>query len=237
MLLLAKVPAREASIKLSPPAIRPQDIGKDTAAHVSGTNSLTRQALRTSLKNEIIMMDEKTITFFRFIDLRVYDKALDYGKWAMTQLQQPRNEGERYLFNSFYKSACDIALNIAEGSSRSSLQFEHYLRTSKSAIRECLTYTEMCYKLGGLGDIEREQSHELLMELMRMIGALIVSLGRPRRRYDDRDDRGDHANGNEANGDRNNRGDRAAADDREDNNAEGGDSADDGYCGNGELSY
>jgi four helix bundle protein len=179
-------------------------------------------------------MDEKTIAFFRFIDLRVYDKALDYSKWVVTQVQQPRNDGERYLFNSFFKSANDIALNIAEGSSRSNMQFEHYLKTSKSAIRECITYTELCYKLGSLGDKEREQSHELLMELMRMIGALIVSLGRPRRHYEEHDDRGGDHYDNDADNDRGGRNDRYNRDDNDDRNSR--DSRDDRY-NNGDDDY
>ncbi len=142
-----------------------------------------------------MILDEKTVAFFRFVDLRVYDKALDYSKWVITHLQQSCNEGEKHLFASFFKNANEIALNIAEGSARNVLQFEYYLKLSKSAIRECMTYTELCYKLGRLDEAQRCQSHELLMELMRMTGALIVSLSRSRHQYEDRhshDNIGDH---------------------------------------------
>lgn len=192
------------------------------------------------------MMDEKTIAFFRFIDLRVYDKALDYCKWVITQLQEPRSEGERYIFTSFFKSANDIASNIAEGSSRNSVQFEHYLKTSKSALRECLTYTELCYKLGVLGDIEREKSHELLMELMRKTGALIVSLGRPRRRYEDNDGHDGHgtngtnnARANQGDNDGERDGDKEARYDSSADNAGGNGDDADSYCRNdhNELSF
>ncbi len=134
----------------------------------------------------MITIDEKTVAFFRFVDLRVYDKALDYSKWVISQLQHSRNEGEQHAFSAFFKNANEIALNIAEGSSRNVLQFEYYLKLSKSAIRECMTYTELCYKLESFNDEQRKQSHELLMELMRMTGALIVSLSRSRHQYDDR---------------------------------------------------
>lgn len=138
-------------------------------------------------------MDERTTAFFRFIDLRVYSKALDYSKWVITMLHLPRNEGERNLFNAFFNSANDIALNIAEGSSRNNTQFEHYLKASKSAIRECFSYSELCYSLEIFNEEQREHSHELLMELMRMIGALIVSLNRKSsRRNEERSEREDH---------------------------------------------
>ena len=128
------------------------------------------------------MIDDRMTSFFRFTDLRVYAKALNYSKWVMSLLQDPHSEGERHLFNAFFRSANDIALNIAEGSSRNNAQFDHYLRISKSALRECVTYTELCHGMGLMGDVERDQSHELLLELMRMIGALIASLGRGARR-------------------------------------------------------
>lgn len=138
----------------------------------------------------LLYMDERTTAFFRFVDLRVYSKALDYSKWVITMLQMPRNEGERHLFDAFFNSANDIALNIAEGSSRNNTQFEHYLKASKSAIRQCLSYSELCYILEVFNQEQREHSHEMLMELMRMIGALIVSLGRSNRRRSE--DRADH---------------------------------------------
>ncbi len=146
----------------------------------------------------MITMDEKTVAFFRFIDLRVYDKALDYSKWVIAQLQHANNDGEKHLFASFFKNANEIALNIAEGSSRNALQFEYYLKLSKSAIRECMTCTELCYKIGCLNEEQRLQSHELLMELMRMTGALIVSLSRPRHQ-DERHNHDSHDNDNDNN--------------------------------------
>ena len=79
-------------------------------------------------------------------------------------------------------------MNIAEGSSRSKSQFEHYLKISKTAIRECIVYTTVAHNLGMFDDERCEQSREYLMELTRMIGALIISLQRSTsRRRDDMD--------------------------------------------------
>ena len=122
--------------------------------------------------------DEKVVSFFRFEDLRIYGKATNYAGWVMTQLNAPRNEAEKALVASFCHSAYDIALNIAEGSSRSKTQFDHYLKIAKTAIRECVVYTEVAHNLGIFGDGQFEQSREYLMELTRMLGALIISLQR-----------------------------------------------------------
>ena len=129
-------------------------------------------------------MDEKATSFFRFEDLRIYGKAVDYGKWLVFTLKEPRNEHEKVICNSFISSSIDISLNIAEGSSRNRSQFDHYLKISKTAIRECIIYSTLANKLGLLNDEEMEQSREYLMELTRMIGALIISLQRRRGEYE-----------------------------------------------------
>lgn len=123
-------------------------------------------------------VQEKPVSFFRFEDLRIYAKATDYSSWLIRNIAEPRNDMERNLVNSFCHSSYDIALNIAEGSSRNKSQFEHYLKISKTAIRECIVYTSVATATGLLGPDKYEQSREYLMELTRMVGALIISLQR-----------------------------------------------------------
>ncbi len=135
-------------------------------------------------------MEEKVPSFFRFEDLRIYGKAVDYNRWLLTSLREPRTECEKSLCHSFCNSAMDIALNIAEGSSRNKSQFDHYLKISKTAIRECIIYTAVAWGLGLLSDEDSERSRELLMEQTRMIGALIISLQRGSRRTRDDYDSG-----------------------------------------------
>ena len=88
------------------------------------------------------------------------------------------DEKHKSLVGAFCHSAYDIALNIAEGSSRSKTQFDHYLKIAKTAIRECVVYTEVAANLGLFTPEQKEQSREFLMELTRMLGALIISLQR-----------------------------------------------------------
>lgn len=122
--------------------------------------------------------EEKNVSFFRFEDLRVYGKATDYASWVSMQLGTVRNECEKTLAASFCHSAYDIAINICEGSSRSKSQFDHYLKIAKTAIRECVVYTEIAHNMGMMDEAQKNQSREYLMELTRMLGALIISLQR-----------------------------------------------------------
>lgn len=123
-------------------------------------------------------MDEKVPSFFRFEDLRVYTKAVDYSKWIVQTLHNADNDVKMSLCRSFFNSAMDISINIAEGSSRSKGQFEHYLKIAKTALRECVIFTTVANGLNLLTEEESNQSREYLMELTRMIGALIISLQR-----------------------------------------------------------
>lgn len=120
--------------------------------------------------------EERTTSFFRFEDLRVYDKATSYATWVVNVLKGI--EGYDALTSAFCHSAFDIAINIAEGSSRTKSQFEHCLKVAKTAVRECVVYTEVASNSGLLNDVQKEQSRENLMELTRMLGALIISLAR-----------------------------------------------------------
>lgn len=130
--------------------------------------------------------EERTVSFFRFEDLRVYTKATDYATWVTTNVAG--DEKNKSLVGAFCHSAYDIALNIAEGSSRSKSQFDHYLKIAKTAIRECVVYTEVAANLGVFSAEQKEQSREYLMELTRMLGALIISLQRSAERRQMRGD-------------------------------------------------
>lgn len=132
---------------------------------------------------------DKNVSFFRFEDLRIYAKAIDYACWLTENFENAQNDAQKNLQQSFSHSSYDISLNIAEGSSRSKSQFEHYLKIAKTAIRECIVYSEVSYKIGIFTIDQYDRSRELLMELTRMIGALILSL--QGRREDRREDRRD----------------------------------------------
>ncbi|MDR1758827.1 MAG: four helix bundle protein [Bacteroidales bacterium] len=131
---------------------------------------------------------ENTISFFRFEDLRVYDKALNYIKWLNETMAKSLEKEKFKVSRSLLESAQDIALNIAEGSARSKAQFIYYLKMAKSSIRECVVYTELASSYGILDENEKEYSRTQLMELTKMIGSLVASLQRtvrPTRDYDD----------------------------------------------------
>lgn len=121
---------------------------------------------------------EQTGTFFRFEDLRIYHKSLKYINWLQDVTSLFPDNDKSNLAPRFNTAARNIALNIAEGSARNKSQFVYYLKMAKSAIRECMVYTTIAYNANLISDSYELESRGLLMEMTKMIGALISSLQR-----------------------------------------------------------
>lgn len=118
----------------------------------------------------------RTQTFFRFEDLRIYHKALDYIDWVYNATGLFPSDHSNELINRFNAAAQDIALYISEGSARNKSQFVYYLKMAKSSIRECVVYTSVAEKQGMITETLVDESRTFLMEMTKMIGALIGSL-------------------------------------------------------------
>jgi four helix bundle protein len=122
--------------------------------------------------------NERNLTFFRFEDLRIYHKALEYMAWVHENSLMIPVISQDTIGTRFNESARAIALNIAEGSSRNKSQFIYYLKMAKSSVRESLVLTSALRKLNYLTEMQENESRNFLMELTKMIGALISSLQR-----------------------------------------------------------
>ena len=125
---------------------------------------------------------DNNVSFFRFEDLRIYAKAMDYIAWLYEEtadfIKGNDLSNKNFLVESFLKSAQNIAMNMAEGSSRNKTQFLYYLKMAKSSVRECVVFTEISSKLQLMTNDSYEYSRNQLMELTKMVGSLIASLQR-----------------------------------------------------------
>ncbi len=121
---------------------------------------------------------ENNVGFFRFEDLRIYAKALEYAVWLHKTLAPAAGEFAPSSRDSFLSSANAIALQTAEGSSRNKSQFLYYMKLAKSSVRECVVYTELARRLDVFAPEDYEFSRNQLMELTKMIGSLISSIQR-----------------------------------------------------------
>jgi four helix bundle protein len=132
---------------------------------------------------------EKLATFFRFEDLRIYHKSLEYIEWVYSVAMSSKNDPYiKFFFERYLTSANGIALNIAEGSSRNKSQFIYYLKMAKSSVRECVVLSTVGVERGMLSREAFDTSKNQLMEMTKMIGALIGSLQRSTKPEDHHDD-------------------------------------------------
>jgi four helix bundle protein len=121
---------------------------------------------------------EKATTFFRFEDLRIYDKSMEYIDWVYSKVNTFPNNNSHGLGSRFVNASEAIAMNISEGSARNKSQFIYYLKMAKSSVRECVVHTTLAFKQGLITEADVTKSRNYLMEMTKMIGALIGSLQR-----------------------------------------------------------
>ncbi|MEI6173396.1 MAG: four helix bundle protein [Bacteroidota bacterium] len=134
---------------------------------------------------------ERPSTFFRFEDLRIYHKALEYVNWVYVMAKNTKDDPfMKLFFERFLVSANGIALNIAEGSSRNKSQFVYYLKMAKSSVRECVVLSTIATSRSFISARDFDESKNYLMEMTKMIGALIGSLQRSVKPGENEDDEG-----------------------------------------------
>ena len=128
------------------------------------------------------MEEQKNVSFFRFEDLRVYHKSLEYYKWVCSQLKSADELALKTLLMPLSDVALRISVNIAEGSSKYKLQFIEYLKESKSNVRQCVVLTTIANQNSIFTDEQAEYSRTVLIEMTKMLGAMVVSLQKDRRK-------------------------------------------------------
>jgi four helix bundle protein len=118
----------------------------------------------------------KAPIFFRFEDLRIYHKAIDYVVWAHDSFQEHPSNPHNSFYKRFNSIAQQIPIYIAEGSAFNKIQFVEQLKLAKSSVRECLVLTSIAAKCNYISEDQETESRNQLMEMTKMLGALITSL-------------------------------------------------------------
>lgn len=122
--------------------------------------------------------DNKSTTFFKFEDLRVYNKAIGFVSLLTQTSALATNEIEYHFYKRFLEEATLLAFNIAEGSSKNKPSFIAQLKSAKTNIRKCVVFCEIGKQNQFFTEEKEEIIRTYLMELTKMIGALIISLQR-----------------------------------------------------------
>lgn len=108
---------------------------------------------------------------FKFEELTMYQKALEFGDMVDQQIKVFPKEETYRLASQFIRAADSIALNIAEGSSSSKPNFNRYLQMAWDSAHECVVCSTKAYRRGFLSKGTNERNRELITELSKMITA------------------------------------------------------------------
>ena len=109
---------------------------------------------------------------FSFEDLKVYQKSLDFIDYVYT-LTAKFPKSELYgLTSQFNRAAVSIALNTAEGSGDSDLQFNRYLQLADDSLRESITCSTIAFRRGFITEDENKKVRVSLLEIFKMIKSL-----------------------------------------------------------------
>lgn len=106
---------------------------------------------------------------FKFEELTMYQKALDFADSVNDQISQFPKEETYRLASQFIRSADSIALNIAEGSSSTKPNFNFYLQMAWDSAHECIVCSTKAKRRGFIDELTNEKNRELITELSKMI--------------------------------------------------------------------
>ncbi|MEJ5303503.1 MAG: four helix bundle protein [Bacteroidales bacterium] len=118
------------------------------------------------------------MAFFRFQDLRVYQRILEFARLADAQVhKEPGYDGVE-IFPRLSEAALRAAMKIAEGASMPREVFIVQVRDAKTHIRECVVLLDYANTKGIISKANYSQLMNELEEITKMLGALRTSLGR-----------------------------------------------------------
>lgn len=113
---------------------------------------------------------------FYFQDLRVYQEAKGLAKEIFKITKAWPALYKYNLADQLVRAALSISLNIAEGSSRSNKDFQHFLSIARGSCFECIPILEIAFS----ENIISKETHEALLQktydLSKMLSSLRTSL-------------------------------------------------------------
>ncbi|SEA37366.1 four helix bundle protein [Psychroflexus halocasei] len=113
---------------------------------------------------------------FKFEDLKVYKKAIDFGESINSQVENFPTHEVYKLSSQFIRAADSIALNIAEGSASSDANFMRYLKMAWDSAHECVAISTKARLRNYINFDENEENRKKITEISKMISSLIKHL-------------------------------------------------------------
>ncbi len=108
----------------------------------------------------------------RFEDLQVYQKSLTVVD-ELYKVTKSFPSTELFLLtNQLRRAAISITLNIAEGSGRTKLEFQHFLNIARTSCYECVAALQIAERQGYLPKPSYQKLEGMITEVVRMLNGL-----------------------------------------------------------------
>lgn len=114
----------------------------------------------------------KSKNHFKFEDLQVYQKAMDFGEVVDTLIKDFPTYELYALSSQFRRAADSIALNIAEGYPGSDAQFVKHLNFAIYSANECVSCSTKAKRRLYVNFEQDEENRKLISELTKMMSTL-----------------------------------------------------------------
>ncbi|WP_299151537.1 four helix bundle protein [uncultured Dokdonia sp.] len=109
---------------------------------------------------------------FKFEDLIVYQKALDFVDYVYCVIKKFPKDELYGLASQYKRAAASIPLNIAEGSGDTDAQFNRYLQMAWGSVKECVVCSTIARRQDFISADEDLDARNKLSELAKMITSL-----------------------------------------------------------------
>ena len=114
----------------------------------------------------------KDTSHFKFEDLQVYQKALDFVDFTYETVKLfPKSELYN-LTSQFKRAALSIALNTAEGHGDTNAQFNRFLQMATDSVKECVVCLTIAKRQNYITEEQDVYARLKLVELSKMINGL-----------------------------------------------------------------
>lgn len=111
-----------------------------------------------------------------FENLNVYQEALRFTDNVYSLVSAWPKEEIFGLVDQIKRASVSVALNIAEGSSRTKKDFRHFLDQSRGSCYECVAILSIARKRTFITEKQFLSSYDHCIVIIRMINALRKSL-------------------------------------------------------------
>ena len=109
---------------------------------------------------------------FKFEDLKVYQKAMDFGELVDVLVKDFPNHELYALSSQFRRAADSIALNIAEGYPGSDAQFVKHINHAIYSANECVSCSTKAKRRFYISFEQNEENRKLISEMTKMMSSL-----------------------------------------------------------------